>query len=447
MIGDDNPWTAPDADDSGRSVSGGTGKSGSSAAGEPTREHAAPQDAWASPHGGGYSGSSYTSNPGDAGGSYASSAVRASDNGGSSSGSRFARLLAVVAVSALIGGIVGAVTAEQGDDDTKTRSTTGVPANQASAQPATPSSIRSVLEKVQPAVVSIQVIGAGGQGTGTGMIISSDGEILTNAHVVSRAQRINVTLNGDKSPRPARLLGADANIDSAVIKLEDARDLPTVQFGDAKASQVGDQVVAIGNALALPGGPTVTTGIISAKDRTTPDQRGISQLENLIQTDAAINPGNSGGPLANLAGQVIGMNTEVIRGEQGEFENIGFALSTDSVVPALGDLRQGKTIARPYLGVSTVTLTSDIKNRFRLAPDKGALVASVAQDSPADASGLSAFDVITTFDGKPIDSAEGLVNLVRTKKVGDQASVEYFRGDEKRQVTVTLGSRPTDTGP
>lgn len=350
-------------------------------------------------------------------------------------------LAAVALVSALIGG--GVVAASDGDSaDEGPTVQTPAPAAQASNREATPSAIRGVLERVQPAVVSVEVRqGRAGQGSGTGMILTADGEILTNAHVVQGASDIAVTLNGERETRSARLLGIDPSIDSAIIKLNDARGLPTVELGDSGALQVGDEVVAIGNALALAGGPSVTTGIVSAKDRSISD--GSLRLENLIQTDAAINPGNSGGPLANMAGQVIGVNTAVIRGQTGEFQNIGFAMAIDAIEPALGDLRSGRVAEQALLGVSSVTLDDSIRDRYDFVPESGVVVDSVQADSPADRAGLSRFDVITRFAGEDIESSEELVTLVRRRRPGDTVPLTFYRGDEVRETTATLAARPS----
>jgi putative serine protease PepD len=353
--------------------------------------------------------------------------------------------VAVVLVSALIGGIVGALAADNGDDSPiRSVSSSSNASQQVISQPATPSNIRNVLEKVQPAVVSVQVRASGEQGSGTGMIISSDGLILTNAHVVSGASSIAVTLDGAKDAVSAKLLGVDTSIDSAVIKIEGQSNLPVVDFGDSNQIQVGDEVVAIGNALALPGGPSVTTGIVSAKDRDISDDSG-TRLDNLVQTDAAINPGNSGGPLVNMAGQVIGMNTAVIRGNEGEFQNIGFALSINTIKPAITDLQSGKVRQQAMLGVTAATLDDDIRRNYDLKPEKGAVIDTVTRNSPADEAGLGRLDVITKVDDQEITSSDQLTSVVRAHSPGDKVKVTYVDDatGETRTVDVTLAARPS----
>jgi serine protease Do len=201
--------------------------------------------------------------------------------------------------------------------------------------------IQAILAKVEPAVVTIrtQLASQGrffvARGAGTGVILTSDGEVLTNAHVVEGATSIEVTLAGETQARRADLVGIDPGNDLALLRVRGATGLPTAELGSSSALRVGDHVVAIGNALALDGGLTVTDGIVSALNRTISDRT--IHLEDLIQTDAAINPGNSGGPLVNAAGQVVGINTVVA----GDAQNIGFALAIDRAKPVIEQLRSG----------------------------------------------------------------------------------------------------------
>lgn len=418
-----------------------------SGADEPTREHSSiPSDPrqdnrYDSDDGyrdGDYRDSGYRSNwrDGEAGYHYDSH-----DHESPKQQSALWKWLSVAAVAALIGALVGGGVATALADNgspqrADQRSTT------LASQEATPNNIREVLEAVQPAVVAISANGPGGQGSGTGMVISSDGEILTNNHVVAGASQIRVTFSNETSPRNARLLGTDSTLDTALLKVDGAaNNLTTVRFGNSDDTQVGDEVVAIGNALALTGGPSVTSGIVSAKDRSISD--GGTSLENLIQTDTAINPGNSGGPLVNMAGEVVGMNTAVIRGSGGEFENIGFAIAINSVQPIIEDLRQGVTNQPAFLGLTSVTLNEELRSRFELTPERGVVVSQIFQGTPADSAGLSRFDVITKFDGKEVAESEALVREVRAKKPGDEVQITYFRGDQQRETTVRLAARPT----
>ncbi|HEV3400935.1 MAG TPA: trypsin-like peptidase domain-containing protein [Acidimicrobiales bacterium] len=346
-------------------------------------------------------------------------------------------------VAALVGAVVGALVAGglvfALDDDDVTGRSTG---------PTRPSStlvqsgdIRSILAKVEPAVVSISTVGFSRgffdvtprEGAGTGMILTADGDVLTNAHVVSAASRIQVKLD-DGRTFDAAVVGSDDSADIALLRLQGASGLPTVEVGRSADLQVGDQVVAIGNALALPGGPTVTTGIVSALDRTigeSPRRR----LEHLIQTDAAINPGNSGGPLVNVNGQVVGMNTAVIqRTGIAEAQNIGFAIASDTFQPVVDDLRRGGGEAgrRAFLGVTTATLQGNA----------GAVVIDVEPGSPAAGAGLQPDDVIVRLGSDRIASSDDLLAGVRSHAPGDRVQVTWLRAGREESASVTLGQRP-----
>ena len=352
-------------------------------------------------------------------------------------------LVALVAglVGALAGGTVAAVVDDGG------RGSTVVHRYENNNNRATqPKDIQGILAKVQPGVVSIRTSTFQGgdlfgavpvRGAGTGMIISADGQVLTNAHVVNGATSIKVTLFNETEARDADLVGSDPGSDVAVVKIRNASGLPTVELGDSSAIRVGDDVVAIGNALALPGGPSVTEGIVSAKDRSIEEED--VQLSGLIQTDAAINPGNSGGPLVNADGQVIGMNTAI----RGDAQNIGFAIAINTVKPMIDTLSKGggSVTSTAFLGVSTQTLTPEIKEQFEFSVDKGAIVISTAPGSPAENAGLRRADVITHFGDKPVASADELVAEVRARKPGDKVELVFRRGDQERRATVTLGSR------
>jgi putative serine protease PepD len=308
-----------------------------------------------------------------------------------------------------------------------------------------PSDIQSILTKVEPGVVFVrtQDFAPGRvfpqQGAGTGMVISSDGMVLTNAHVVSGATSISVTLVGQTDAHPADVLGTDAGNDVAVLKMRNVSGLETVQLGSSTSLRVGDNVIAIGNALALRGGPTVTEGIVSALDRSL--DTGSSTLVGLIQTDAAINPGNSGGPLVNSSGEVVGMNTAISTDAQ----NIGFAIAVDKIKPLLATLEKGGSIQDTgvaYLGVSSQTVDASVASQLGLSVNSGALVGTVAPGSPAATAGIQPQDVVVTFEGKTIASADDLVTAVHTKKPGDKVSLTYVRGSGRHTVTVTLAKRP-----
>jgi S1-C subfamily serine protease len=286
-------------------------------------------------------------------------------------------------------------------------------------QPAQPATFRtaiqlpdisSVVERVKPAVVHIRVETVEvdfflrpipSQGTGTGIVISPDGRIVTNNHVVANAQDIRVTLP-DGRVFPARVLGRDPLSDLAVIKIE-ASNLPTLSFADTTDLKVGDWTIAIGNALDLEGGPTVTVGVVSALGRQILTETGVT-LFNLIQTDAAINPGNSGGPLLNLDGEVLGINTALAARGTG----IGFAINAANARPIVDELvRQGRVI-RPQLGIALEMVTPSLAQQLRLPVEEGALVTQVFPDTPAAQVGIRAGDVIISLNGQRISSRPSL---------------------------------------
>ena len=248
---------------------------------------------------------------------------------------------AAVAVAFLVGGASGGLVAGLVDGQTAADTPAVAQSSAGSGAIAEPQDIQAILAKVEPAVVTIrtQLASQGrffvASGAGTGVILTADGEVLTNAHVVQGATSIEVTLSGESQGRRADLIGIDSSNDLALLKIRNASNLPTAELGSSGDLRVGDDVVAIGNALALDGGLTVTDGIVSAVNRTISDRT--IHLEGLIQTDAAINSGNSGGPLVNAAGQVVGINTVVA----GDAQNIGFAIAIDRAKPVIDQLRSG----------------------------------------------------------------------------------------------------------
>jgi len=357
-------------------------------------------------------------------------------------------------IFALVGSLIGGGIVALLDDNGG--SSTSVVFGKNSSVIARAKDVQGILAKVEPAVVSVrtEAFQRGGffqnqvqriRGAGTGMILTANGDVLTNSHVVEGATSITVTLLGEKDARPADLVSRDATRDVAVIRVRDAHDLPTVKLGDSSKLAVGDDVVAIGNALDLVGGPTVTRGIVSAVDRTLEDDSGGSSFNHLIQTDAAINSGNSGGPLVNAAGEVVGMNTVVIQSTGGNLvQNIGFAISINAIKPVLSQLQNGKAPVSTFLGASLATVDAALKQQTGLDVDAGVLVNDVVAGSPAENAGLRAGDVIVKFDGKDVKTNREMVDAVQAHKPGDKVAVEYVRGKDKRNTTVTLGSRQVD---
>ncbi len=367
--------------------------------------------------------------------------------------------LPVALVAALIGAGVGAgVTAIA--DDSSNGSANGVTIHESTASPGAAVlsgnvTIPELVNKVIHAVVSIDVKANQSEDEGTGMIITSDGEVVTNNHVIELytengdAGTITVTEYGQTKSLPTTLIGYDETKDIALLKIDNASGLPTVTFGDSQKAVVGDAVVAIGNALGLAAGtPTVTQGIVSALGRTV--QAGgtgtaTESLQNLIQTDAAINPGNSGGPLIDTAGQVIGMNTAVAgsASDGTNSQNIGFAIPIDQVEALLPQLQKGGASGSGggYLGVDITTLTPSLRQQYGFTPTQGAVVLSVAAGSPAAKAGLEQGDVIVDINGTAITSAEDLQKAVANGKPGQSVTITYYVGDSKRTTTATLGSQ------
>lgn len=366
------------------------------------------------------------------------------------------RILAVAALAALIGAAVGGGVGALVAGDAPAPASSPPPFGSNTSVIATPQNIQQILANVQPGVVSIrtQAFQPGGglfdlaptpvRGAGTGVILTQSGEILTNAHVVAGATSIKITLDGETVARDADLVGLDEPSDLAILKLRDTKGLERrpVRLGSSSTLKVGDSVVAIGNALALPGGPTVTQGIVSALDRSLVD--GGQRLSGLIQTDAAINPGNSGGPLVNANGEVVGINTAVIQSSgQAIAQNIGFAIAIDNVKPLVDRLRQGGAAGpQGFLGVTTVTLTTEVRDRLGLDADRGAVIATVEPGSPADRAGLLPYDVVTRIGDKSIETSADLQDAVRALPPGSRAEVQWTRGTEERKATVTLAARP-----
>jgi S1-C subfamily serine protease len=354
------------------------------------------------------------------------------------------RLWLVALVAALVGALAGAAVAAVvlASDD-------GDPARRIVARPAvtTPEGsmdVQTILDEVEESVVTIETSGTGTggvfEGAGTGVILSADGLIMTNAHVIAQSEGITVR-TFDGASFDASLVGSEPESDLAVIRIAAAEGLTPAQLGSSEALLVGEPVIAIGNALNLGGQPSVTTGIVSAVNRTIDSPEGT--LGNLIQTDAAINPGNSGGPLVDSSGAVVGINTAIIENSQ----NIGFAIAIDSAKPIIDDIQQGNgtvTPDTPRLGVSTVPLDSvesAVKRRLGVEADAGAFVTDVLPGSGAEAAGLRQGDVILSIDGEDIPTNDRLGEVVQDHRPGDQVEITIERGGEQQTVTAEIGRR------
>jgi serine protease Do len=273
-------------------------------------------------------------------------------------------------------------------------------------------------------------------GQGSGFIISKDGYIMTNNHVVGDADKVTVKLL-DGREFTAKTIGTDPRSDVAVIKIDD-KNLPMLALGDSDTIEVGEWVVAIGNPFGLS--HTLTVGVVSAKGRSSV---GIADYENFIQTDAAINPGNSGGPLVNLDGKVIGMNTAIFS-SSGGYMGIGFAIPINMAKDIMDQLIQTGSVTRGYLGIVIQNLTPDLAKSFGLEDHKGVLIAEVSEDSPAEKAGLKQGDVIVEFSGKPVDEAGSFRNRVALKTPGSKEGITVLRDGNRKTFLITIGKLPEE---
>jgi putative serine protease PepD len=296
--------------------------------------------------------------------------------------------------------------------------------------------VAAVADYLAPSVVTISADVAAGTSVGTGVIITSDGEILTNAHVVEDATAVRVRLAGETEPREVRVLAADHGNDLALLRM-DGDGFEAVTFADPDSVRIGDQVIAIGFSLGLDGDPSVTLGIVSALDRTLRQLEGDLFLDGLIQTDAAISSGNSGGPLVNAAGEVVGINTAVARDTPTTAAtNVGFAISVGEALPVIESLRHqagGEERREAFLGVGLAD---------RRDGGQGAIVTDVQPGTPAAEVGLESGDLVVAVDGSPTDGTAGLIAAIRDNEPGDTVTLTIVRGQgEELEIEVTLTER------
>jgi putative serine protease PepD len=342
------------------------------------------------------------------------------------------RFAAGIALGALVGASVsGGIVAVA---DHPTTVTVAAHAANARTTASTTNPIAALVQKAGVSIVSIHddisqtnVFGQtqSGQAAGSGFVLTAGGYIVTNDHVIDGATNITVDFH-DGSTAKATVVSHDPNSDLAVLKVERS-GLTPLPMGNSSALQVGDQLVAIGNALDLSGGPTVTTGIVSATGRSLDEENGV-ELTDMIQTDTAINPGNSGGPLLNMAGQVVGINTAVA----GQAQNIGFAISIDHAKTLLGQLEKGQVPAHAQLGVGIQPTTDG----------NGVTVANVNSGSAAAKAGLRTGDIITKVDGTVIDSPDSLGAAIAAHQPGDHVTVTYTRDGTDHTADAILGTSP-----
>ena len=364
-----------------------------------------------------------------------------------SSGPRRGRAIFGLAVFAslfgLIGGFVGAYVERETNLRDANSATTVTQVTSAPVVVASGSNnmadtlILSVATRLANSVVTVlSTLGeadVGGRSVGTGVVLTSNGEILTNAHVVEGATSVVVRFAGETEPRAAKILATDIGNDLALIKVE-VTGLVAATFAKPGSVKIGDAVIAIGYALALDGGPTVTSGIVSAMKRTIETESGA--LNSLIQTDAAISSGNSGGPLVNLKGEVVGINTAVARGDsESAATNIGFSISVDEVLIVIEQLRAQANGVERLEGFLGVGLTG------REDGGQGAIITDVRAGSPADGAGIVVNDIVLSVDGEPIDGQAGLVAAIRDAVPGQKVKIEISRAGERMTFEATLAAR------
>jgi serine protease Do len=380
---------------------------------------------------------------------------------------RYARVM-TLAATALSGLAIGLVLASSLNWTQPSMAQNLAPsAPQALATPATrPASFAALAAKLSPAVVNIKVVkvekaafnqqpmeipeGPAGelfkrffqnmpqgpenrrvQGAGSGVIISQDGYVLTNNHVVEGAKEVTVTFANQQEYK-AKVVGCDPKTDLAVLKISVKQSFPAVSLGDSDRLKVGDWVVAIGNPFGLNN--TVTSGIVSAKGRVI----GAGPYDDFIQTDASINPGNSGGPLINMQGELVGINTAILAQGHG----IGFAIPVNTAKPLVPQLIATGTVTRSYLGVNIQSITPDLAKAMHLKDRKGALVADVVPDGPAAKGGIQRGDVIIAYNGKVVEDSHHLPALVAATPVNQQATVTLIRNGQEQQLAMHVGQLP-----
>ncbi|WP_320672489.1 S1C family serine protease [Patulibacter defluvii] len=357
---------------------------------------------------------------------------------------RPSRSLIVLCSAAVAGGAGGAVLVAAVAPDGRTTTVTQAAAVTAASRPVadtggTALSAREIYQRSKDAVAFVTAAGGQGTATGSGFVVSADGYVVTNEHVIDGARRVTVEI-GDRKAVPARVVGVDASTDVALLKVDSGGTrLPVLSLGDSTSVQVGDATYAIGNPYGLD--RTLTTGVISALHRSIQSPNGYA-INDVLQTDAALNPGNSGGPLLDAGGRVIGVNSQIATsssasGGEGGNTGVGFAVPSSTVARVVEQLRTSGKASHAYLGVSTADGSSGGRD--------GATLAAVSAGGPAADGGLRRGDVVTAIDDRAVADAAALGTTVDAHRPGDEVTVHYRRGSDQRTAKVKLGERPAGT--
>ncbi len=282
------------------------------------------------------------------------------------------------------------------------------------------------------------------QGFGSGFIVSEDGYIVTNQHVIEDADEIEISINDREDPVPAEVAWSDFSLDLAVLKIDTSeidQNLTSLEMGDSDQIRPGDWAIAIGNPLGFE--HTVTVGVISALGRPIQipaDDRQVRTYQNLIQLDAAINPGNSGGPLLNNEGEVIGINTAVSQVGQG----IGFAIPVNEIKDIVNELQDTGEVNRPWIGIAFSEISKDVQEYFELDSREGVIVIEVYEDSPAEKAGLKTYDIITEVDQEKIEDTSDITEIISDKEVGDKIMFKVIRNGNSEILVGRIGDKPND---
>jgi S1-C subfamily serine protease len=366
----------------------------------------------------------------------------------------FPALIGAFAACVVFAGLALAGAFDTSEDTSPASSGREAVRTQTAATPSGGLDVAGLYESTRSGVVFVEARGQGpGGASGSGFLVDDQGSIVTNQHVVDNAEEVDVRFGEDGDPVTAKVTGADASTDLALLKIDPSDvDGKPLRLGSSDQVRVGEPVIAIGSPFGLRG--TVTAGIVSGLGREIQSPNGFT-IDDVVQTDAAINPGNSGGPLIDEQGRVIGVNAQIASNSRSN-SGVGFAIPIDTAKDVIPELRRSGEVKRAYLGVSTAEVDSEIARELNLPAQRGALVQSVVRGGPADDAGLrggnrqtqqglaAGGDLIVKVGDRPINDPSALADTIAKLKPGEEVRVEYFRGDERRTAQVKLSERPDE---